>query len=543
MQAPARACATHGIVPVALSLLGAAFLTLPVAAQTPIVPLDTLIANRGSVTAGDVTFGNFQKPKVLPQQVGILLGEFNDIGVSATANADGTVSLNFVGIDPATGLASPLIVGPTAAGEIIRLIGYTATVNNPALRLHSVAQSYGPETLVTTSETAAINLLYGVEPAIVAFFGALYPDNLRWDVWQSPLITPAVPVYQTLLPGGNLSTYNMENEFGFIKGHLGFPPGGTLDSISVTLSLVPAGTPVPPVVVNLRQAGDPVNSTWPNAFLIDPSTGVVQFFLTNFAQDGGAVITLTSSNPAALPVPPTVTVPQGNWISAPVALGPPNVDFPTVVTLTAAFNGRTQTQDFTANPPAPLAITTLFTSTLICGAQPCTLSTLMRFELVLNRTNVSTETIALTSSNPAVCPIQSTITVPAFTAGGLNLGFNITCKPVAVDTPITYSATLNGTTTTYTAILFKSTDTVAIGRAELVVKNLSLRVDASSAASSDVLTLFNAATGQLIGTMTLTGLNGTGGKYSFQGTVPTPVTTLLLKSSLNGMATGAVVQK
>ncbi len=149
----------------------------------------------------------------------------------------------------------------------------------------------------------------------------------------------------------------------------------------------------------------------------------------------------------------------------------------------------------------------------------------------------------MTSSNPAVCPIQPTLMVPAFTAGGLNLGFNITCKPVAVDTQMTYSATLNGTTTTYTAILFKSTDTVAIGRAELVVKNLSLRVEAGSAASSDVLTLFNAATGQLIGTMTLTGLNGTGGKYSFQGTVPAAVTTLLLKSSLNGMATGAAVQK
>ncbi|MCU1261513.1 MAG: hypothetical protein JWO80_4398, partial [Bryobacterales bacterium] len=64
-----------------ISLVAAAFLTLPVAAQTPTTPLDTLIANHGSVTVGDVTFSNFQKPKVLPSPVGVL-GEFNDIGVS-----------------------------------------------------------------------------------------------------------------------------------------------------------------------------------------------------------------------------------------------------------------------------------------------------------------------------------------------------------------------------------------------------------------------------------------------------------------------------
>jgi hypothetical protein len=32
-------------------------------------------------------------------------------------------------------------------------------------------------------------------------------------------------------------------------------------------------------------------------------------------------------------------------------LGPANIDFPTVVNLTATFNGRTQTQGYTANRP------------------------------------------------------------------------------------------------------------------------------------------------------------------------------------------------
>ena len=83
---------------------------------------------------------------------------------------------------------------------------------------------------------------------------------------------------------------------------------------------------------------------------------------------------------------------------------------------------------------------------------------------------------------------------------------------------------------------------MSLTKAELVVKNGSLKVDATSTNPAAVLTLFNTATGQLIGTMTNTGLSGTGAKYGFQGTVA-PVTTLLLKSSLNGTATLAVSQK
>jgi len=37
-----------------------------------------------------------------------LLGEFGDIGVTATANFDGTVSLAFVAMDPAIGAPRPI---------------------------------------------------------------------------------------------------------------------------------------------------------------------------------------------------------------------------------------------------------------------------------------------------------------------------------------------------------------------------------------------------------------------------------------------------
>ena len=525
---------------------------LPAMAQSPVVPLDTLVATHGSITAGDVTFSNFQKPIAIPRQVEMFLFEFNDIGVSATAHDDGTVSLNFVGIDPATGLASPIVVGGAGPGEILRLVSYTATVLNPALRMHSLSQTYGPLTaLVPGAGSLPFNFLFEVEPTLWAVSGSPYLYPLRDDYAQGTL------PYQTLFPGGDLPTYNMENEFGILKGHTGVPAGATMDSISLNFTLVPVGTPTPQVAVNLSQAGDAVRgfgniSSWPNAFAIEPTVGVVQFFLTDFAQDGGAVISLTSDNPGAVPVPPTVTVAQGNFISPPLFPGTSNLDFPTTVLLTASFNGRTQTQTFTARPAMPLAIASMFAGTPQCGGVPCTLNASMGFSFLLNRVNVSPEVITLTSSLPAVCPIQPTLTLPALTPVGALSVFKITCTPVAVDTPITYTATLNGVTSTVTGTLFKTTDFAKINKAELVVKNLSLKVDATSEVPSDRLTLFNAATGQLIGTMTLTGTTtakisgqavATFGQYSFQGTISAPVKTLLLTTGLNGSTTFAVSQK
>jgi hypothetical protein len=74
------------IVPFVLAL------AIPGLGQTQIVPLNTLVTSQGSLTAGDMTFSDFQLPKVLPSPMAVL-GEFNDIGVSVTTNVDGTVSL------------------------------------------------------------------------------------------------------------------------------------------------------------------------------------------------------------------------------------------------------------------------------------------------------------------------------------------------------------------------------------------------------------------------------------------------------------------
>lgn len=516
--------------------LAVATVLLPLAsfAQTSIVPLDSLVASHGSVSAGSVTFSNFQKPKILPSPLA-LLNEFNDIGVSAVANADGTVSLVFTGINAATGQPSPLIVGGGGPADLIRAVTYSITVTDPGLRLHSVDQSFGPGTAITGNNNA-INGLYTSEPA-ANFYDLLIFDQV--DFGTSLLRGANMPSASgpgfsgtggILLPGGNLAGYTMANEFGLIKGHWSFPPGGSLDSVALTFSLVPAGTPVPPQVVNLAQ----------NGFIVDPS-GLGVITLSNYAQEGGAVVTLSSSNPAALAVPATIAVGQGYMLSGPFLIGSANVDVPTPVTLSASLNGVTQSVPFTATPATPLAITTL-TADILPAAQgtPNTI----RFLIGMNRTNVSPSTILLTSSNPAAAPIPASFTIPALSAPGdfRFASFTTTYAPVGADTPVTFTALFNGASASAFVTIPKTVDTVSITKAQLTVKTSQLKVDATSNTPTAVLSLYNAATGQFIGLMTDNGPSGGGEKYSFQGTV-SPVTTLLLKSSLNGTATAPVPQK
>ena len=112
----------------------------------------------------------------------------------------------------------------------------------------------------------------------------------------------------------------------------------------------------------------------------------------------------------AVAVPPSVTVPQGYLLSAPFVLGTPTVDAPTQITISASFNGTTQTQAFTANPPTPLAITDIAASVLPGNT--------LRLIIDMTRVNVSPATILLASSNPAVAAVPASFTIPALTAPG-----------------------------------------------------------------------------------------------------------------------------
>lgn len=82
-------------------------------------------------------------------------------------------------------------------------------------------------------------------------------------------------------------------------------------------------------------------------------------------------------------------------------------------------------------------------------------------------------------------------------------------------------------------------DTVHITKAEDAVRSFQLRVEATSTSSTASLTVWNAGTGALIGTLA----NAGGGKYTGTFTVSSVALLISVKSSLGGIANGAVVQK
>ncbi len=155
------------------------------------------------------------------------------------------------------------------------------------------------------------------------------------------------------------------------------PAGGTLDSVIVTFSLVAAGTTVPAVPVSLAQ----------NGFIVD-SSGLGSISLSTFAQEGGAVVTLSSSNPAAVSMPATVTVGQGYRLSSPFLVASSAVDA-MPVTLSASFNGATQSVPFTAAPTSPLAVLGLTAEFL--PANTTVPPNTIRLLINMSRTNKSQE--------------------------------------------------------------------------------------------------------------------------------------------------------
>ncbi|MDX6445409.1 MAG: hypothetical protein QOH71_2483 [Blastocatellia bacterium] len=544
----------------------------PVLAQAPSVPVGQLIGTGTTLVAGDVTFSNFTQ---VPATVGIAppLDGFGNIAASATVNPDGSVSLVFTAINPATGVATPITAG------YMQSIAYDLTVTNPAFLLGSVNQHFGPGT------TRGFNILTYRAPApsvveIPQFFpgtdGTLIFDHATGAVVTLPDGTPTLQIQRSgalyplgcqntdgvffvahsapygcgsSLPGGNRASLGLENFFGVLTDNHSFLGGFSLtapfsfDAIAMTFTLVPADTPVTPIPVNL-QAFD-VSQPGVGSVSLAHTIGADGFSHPGFAPAGGVPVTLTSSNTAALPLPPTMTMPQGATATS-FPIGDAQVDAPTPVNATATYNGVTLQQNVTVSPAVPLNLATfnvrVLANTLNVGA---TLNNI-QFSVNLNRKNFSPAVVALSSSSPAIA-VPTGLNIPALTVPGIpgtGTGFVVTVpfQPVAVDTPVTFSATFNGVTLNSTVTIPKMVDGVKVAKAELIVKSGSLKVEATSTVPSAVLTLYNASTGALIGTMNNNGPSGTGAKYSYQGVV-SPVTSLLLKSSFSGTATGAVAQK
>lgn len=165
------------------------------------------------------------------------------------------------------------------------------------------------------------------------------------------------------------------------------------------------------------------------------ATGTAQ--LTDAAPASGALVALTSTGPASVPV--NVTVPAGAT-SANFMIATSSVSVVTTVTITGAYAGVSRSATLAINPPAPtVALLSLSVNPSVIPNAGTATGTV---KLSANAPTGGTS-VALASSNTAAATVLASILIPA---GSSSASFGIIGKVVNARTMLTLSATYAGTT-------------------------------------------------------------------------------------------------
>jgi hypothetical protein len=247
------------------------------------------------------------------------------------------------------------------------------------------------------------------------------------------------------------------------------------------------------------------------SFTISPSTissgGTADLTITlsRSASAGGAAISLTSSNPSLLPVTTPYTVPAGQATANPSLIAN-TATVPTTVTITASYNGSSQTANVIINPPVPPTI--VFTvPNHTYGDAPFTVSATsnstgaITYSVVSGPATISGSTVTLTGAGTVVLMASQAA------AGGYTLGTQAATFTVATvaptitftvpnhtygDAPFTVSATSNSTgAITYSVVSGPATisgSTVTLTGAGTVVLQASQTAAGSYTAGTQTAT-------------------------------------------------------
>ena len=181
----------------------------------------------------------------------------------------------------------------------------------------------------------------------------------------------------------------------------------------------------PPAPVSVTLAKDPLYSgetTW------------VAVQLTAAVPAGGATINMSSSNPSAVPVPATITMP-GNTAWMQFQVQAEQVTAPTPVTLTAALNSGSASAQFTLRPPS-LKWLTISPGTISGGAQP------QGIVMLNGQAPAGGAVVSLSSNSPLVNPPAS-VTVPPDSS---SVSFAIPTSAVTANTTAAVTASYGGAT-------------------------------------------------------------------------------------------------
>jgi hypothetical protein len=164
-----------------------------------------------------------------------------------------------------------------------------------------------------------------------------------------------------------------------------------------------------------------------------PATGTVT--LTGPAPAGGAVVSLSSANPAAT-VPASVTVPA-NLTVANFTINSLAVAAPTAGNITASFSGVNKSTTITVNPAIPVILSSVtLTPSVIAGG-----STSVGTVSLTVPAPTGGVAIGILSNKPSKATVPASVVVPA---GSASASFDITTTSVKWKTIVTITASHAG---------------------------------------------------------------------------------------------------
>jgi hypothetical protein len=213
-----------------------------------------------------------------------------------------------------------------------------------------------------------------------------------------------------------------------------FNTDGVAGPWSAVRSFTPQAAPPPPTLASLD-----VNPATIEGGNTSSGTAV----LSTSAPEGGAVIALSSSNPAIASVPPSATAPAFSF-TASFTIATAAVSATTAVTITASYNGSTRTATLTVTPVgAPQGtLTNLVVDSPINGG-----STGQGAVVLSTAAAPGGASVSLSSSHPGVASVPASVTV---LAGNQGASFTVSTTAVTTSTTVTITGSYNGTTRTAT---------------------------------------------------------------------------------------------
>lgn len=188
--------------------------------------------------------------------------------------------------------------------------------------------------------------------------------------------------------------------------------------------------------------------------VVGPNTATGTAALTAAAPSGGAVVTLSSSNPGIASVPASVTIAAGAT-NAGFAVATSAVGANSSVTITGTYNGTSRSSALTVIPPPPAASLNSLTlnPTTVTGGGTS------QGSVTLTSAAPSGGAVVALSSSAAAASVPASVTV---LAGATSATFVITTTAPAAATVATISAALAGVTSSATLTVNPPGSTVTL---------------------------------------------------------------------------------